>query len=120
MDLSGGGLKAVNLKENTKMDIEKIRETILGTRTDPNRIGRAFRVEFVKSDGTHRTMRARLGVKRNLSGVGMAYDPADYDLMTVWELGNNYRNIPLGRVTSLKVPDGHKHLKEVFRVGHSG
>lgn len=95
------------------MEINKIREAILGTRTDPSRKGRAFEVSFIKSDGSPRRMRARIGVRRGLTGAGMPYDPADYDLMTVWELNNGYRNVPLNRVTSLRVPDNSKHLREV-------
>ena len=96
------------------MNIHLIRSLITGTRTDPHRIGRAFEVEFTKANGERRKMRARLGMRRNLTGRGMAYDPFEYDLMTVWELGNNYRNVPLDRITGLRVPDSSKHLRRVI------
>jgi hypothetical protein len=96
------------------MNIDEIRNAILATHPNPDTKGRAFQVTFYKTTGERRTMRARLGMKVGLTGRGQSYDPADHDLITVWELNNNYRNIPLGRLVSLRVPDRHKHLREVL------
>ncbi len=49
--------------------------------------GQTFTVEFVKrGDGTLRVMNARRGVKKGVKGVGMAYNPADYSLLGVYDM----------------------------------
>jgi hypothetical protein len=96
------------------MHIDKIRELILSTQEEPGKPGHLFEVTFYKKDGTRRTMRARLGVSKHVTGKGMAYDPDKYNLQPVWEGNNDYRMIPLDRLVSLRIPDGSKHLKEVL------
>lgn len=51
--------------------------------------GQIFSVEFEKKDGTIRQMNCRTGVKKGVKGVGLAYDPQEYDLMTVFDLQKN-------------------------------
>lgn len=97
------------------MNINEVRNLILGTRPDTSRKGKAFKVTFIKSNGERREMRARLGVTKGVTGKGMAYNPADYNLITVWELNNGFRVIPLTRVVELRVPDKSKHLKTVVK-----
>jgi hypothetical protein len=49
--------------------------------------GRTFTVEFVKrGDGSLRVMNCRRGVKKGVKGVGMAYNPADYALLNVYDM----------------------------------
>lgn len=49
--------------------------------------GRLFTVTFVKrSDNTLRCMTARTGVTRYLRGGPRAYDPADHNLISVFEV----------------------------------
>lgn len=84
---------------------------IRSTQPNPDKKGRLFKVEFVKKDGSLRTMRARLGLKRNLKGKGRTFDPIAKGLLGVWEANNNYRMINLNTVRSLKLPDGSKHLR---------
>jgi hypothetical protein len=57
--------------------------------------GRVFRATFIKrTDGTIRNLTGRLGVSKNITGVGMAYDPADKGLITVFDFQKNaYRMI---------------------------
>ena len=102
-----------------------IRAIIEATQHEDGGKGRAFEVTFrrrtdkkvagvvVAKAGDVRVMRARLGMKRNLTGKGQNYNPADYQLVTAWELNNQYRNIPLDTIVSLRVPDNSKHLKGV-------
>lgn len=97
------------------MNIDQVKQFILGTRPDPSRKGRAFQVSFIKSNGEKREMRARLGVTKGVTGKGQSYNPADHNLITVWELGNGFRNIPLKNIVTLRVPDNSKHLKTVVR-----
>ena len=64
--------------------------------------GRFFSVTFRKKDGTIRKMVARRGVKRNLQG-NPRYNPADYNLLTVWSVGDNgYRNINMSSILEIK------------------
>lgn len=97
------------------MNIDQVKQFILGTRPDTSRKGRAFQVTFVKANGEVRAMRARLGVTKGVTGKGQPFNPADHNLVTVWELGNGFRNIPLKTVRTLRVPDNSKHLKTVVR-----
>jgi len=47
---------------------------------------RFFHVEFVKrTDGAYRKMDCRLGVKKHLKGGDQGYEPATFDLLTVWD-----------------------------------
>ena len=49
--------------------------------------GTIFRVTFVKrTTGEVRNMRARLGVKRGVTGVGMAYKPSEKNLLACYDV----------------------------------
>lgn len=47
--------------------------------------GRFFYAEVIKKNGKLRKMIARIGVDKNRSGDGLAYDPARYGLVVVWD-----------------------------------
>ena len=58
-----------------------------------------FACTFIKKDGTRRTMLARFNVTKYLLGEGRRYDPANYNLMTVFDMNKSaYRTIPLDRL----------------------
>lgn len=57
------------------------REAIMAT------AGQIFSIDFIKKDGSLRTMRARLGVKKSVTGKGYGYTPAD-NLITVYDMEN--------------------------------
>jgi hypothetical protein len=64
--------------------------------------GRVFCVTFTKKDGTERRMLCRRQVKKGVKGVGMAYNPADYDLVTVFDMEKAaYRTINLNTITRI-------------------
>ena len=67
--------------------------------------GRYFKVEFIKrTTGEVRSMCARLGVRKNLTGEGMKYDPKKYNLMVVWDaVKRDYRMINLETVRRLRI-----------------
>ena len=76
----------------------QIAELIKGTK------GKFFSVEFIKKDGSLRRMTARLGVRKGITGKGMAFNPSEKELMVVWATDKkNYRMINLKTITSLKV-----------------
>lgn len=90
--------------------------------TQPNRLrkGHAFTVSFTKKDGTYRTMRARLGMRRNLKGKGFAYNPASRGLLPVWELGKGYKMVNLDQVRELSIRHPVTHRRTYYAVaGHT-
>lgn len=48
--------------------------------------GKVFTATFTKKDGTVRRMNARLGVRKNVKGVGLKFKPADKGLITVFDM----------------------------------
>lgn len=93
------------LKELSTSDKEKVRELIEATK------GKFFRVVFTKrTNGEPRTMDCRTGVAKFTSGNGRKYDPADKDLMCVWDLrawdpktgDSGYRSINLRTVSEVR------------------
>lgn len=64
--------------------------------------GRIFYVTFIKKDGTERRMLCRRQVKKGIKGIGMAYKPEDYDLVTVFDMEKQaYRTINLNTITKI-------------------
>lgn len=73
---------------------------------------RIFSVTFVKKNGEVREMNCMLGVTKHLRGGEQAYDPADYNLLTVFDVQKkDYRNINFTQLIAAKI-DG-----EVYHVG---
>lgn len=69
-----------------------------------------FCVTFTKKDGTIRRMLARRQVKKGVKGVGMAYNPSDYDLITVFDMEKNqFRTVNLNTIISIKAA-GETHV----------
>lgn len=65
--------------------------------------GKIFSVTFVKKDGSIRKMTARLGVKKNINGVGLSFKPSDYNLIVVFDMHKKaYRMINLSTILSFK------------------
>jgi len=73
--------------------------------------GAIFNVVFEKKDGSIRHMRCRLNVKKYVKGIGMRFNPEDYNLLVAYDLDKKkgYRMIPLERVLYIKC--GNKILK---------
>ena len=81
--------------------MKTIKETLSEIQKAENTI---FSVEFIKKDGTVRTMVARLHVKKGVKGTGMAYNPIEKGLIPVWDMQKNgFRMINLKTVTELKI-----------------
>lgn len=65
--------------------------------------GKIFSVTFVKKDGTIRKMTARLGVKKDLKGVGLGFDPTAKQLVVVFDMHKRaYRMINLQTIITFK------------------
>lgn len=68
--------------------------------------GQFFYCEFVKKDGTIRKMVARINVRRNLTGEGLAYNPVERNLCVVWDMkAQDYRMLNLATLLYLKCGD---------------
>jgi hypothetical protein len=74
-----------------------MKEQILATN------GKFFSVSFIKKDGTTRKMTARLGVKKNLKGVGLKFNPSEKNLIVVFDIHKKaYRMINLLTILTFK------------------
>ena len=51
--------------------------------------GKIFSASFTKADGTQRTMSCRVGVQKNLKGVGLQYDRRKAHNIVVWDMNAN-------------------------------
>ena len=71
--------------------------------------GNIFSCTFVKrTDGTTRKMVCRIGVKKGVKGVGLAYDPAAKRLMGVFDMQNDgFRMLNLNELIDAKVGGVH-------------
>ena len=48
--------------------------------------GKIFTARNIKKDGTERALNGRLNVTKGVKGVGMRYNPDDYNLITVFDM----------------------------------
>ena len=65
--------------------------------------GKFFTARFIKKDGSLRTMTARLGVRKGLTGTGLAFNPLSYLLIPVFDIQKHeYRMINLNTMLYLK------------------
>ena len=68
-----------------------------------NTKGRIFRAVFIKKDGTERVMVGRTGVRKNVKGTGMSYDPLSKGLMPIYDMQKKaWRMVNVNTMTSLK------------------
>lgn len=65
--------------------------------------GKIFNVTFLKANGELRRMNARLGVKKNLKGTGLKYDPVARGNLIVYSMQDQgYRTIKLSNILRIK------------------
>lgn len=64
--------------------------------------GKFFTAKFVKKDGLARTMNARLGVKKYLTGQG-SVNRIYHNLIIVFDVKKGYRQINLETLFQLKI-----------------
>jgi hypothetical protein len=66
--------------------------------------GKIFTVEFIKKDGSLRKMNARLGVKKYVKGIGLSFDPAEKNLLPVFDMQKEgYRMINASTILRIKI-----------------
>jgi len=65
--------------------------------------GRIFNITFTKVNGEIKTINARLGVKKNLKGKGLSYDPVSRGNLIVYSMNDKgYRTIKIGNILRIK------------------
>jgi len=66
--------------------------------------GKIFSANFTKADGTLRTMNCRVGVQKNLKGVGIKYDTRKAHNIIVFDMNaDGYRTIKTDRLNWIQV-----------------
>lgn len=65
--------------------------------------GGIFNVKFHKADGTLRSMNARFGVRKGVTGKGLKYNPSERSNIIVYSMNDNgFRTINYDRIVSIK------------------
>ena len=88
----------MKIMTNKTINKDKAKQLIQGTK------GQIFSGLFIKKDGTHRLINARLGVKKHLNPNARPrpYDPSKHDLINVYDMSNKgYRMINLNTLQKL-------------------
>lgn len=81
-----------------KITKEQAKEMIFASK------GKIFTATFVKKDGTIREMTCRREVKKGVKGVGLAYDPAKFELIPVFDMKKEgFRMIQAKTITNLNI-----------------
>ena len=76
---------------------EQAKEQIFNTK------GKIFNVKFIKKDGTLRDMTCRREVKKGVKGIGMAYNPSDYNLIPVYDMSKGFRMINAATIKEVTI-----------------
>lgn len=72
-------------------------------KTDMLKNGKIFSIKFIKNNGELRTMTARLGVTKYLSGGGLKYDPSELNYLIVFSMKDGgYRTVNMHNVLEIK------------------
>ena len=68
-----------------------------------NSKGKIMTIAYRKKDGTLRTINTRTGVKKDITGKGLTYNPDEYGYVILWDLNKKaYRTVNVNTVTTLK------------------
>jgi hypothetical protein len=68
-----------------------------------NSKGKIMTIAYRKKDGTLRTINTRTGVKKDITGKGLTYNPDEYGYVILWDLNKKaYRTVNTNTVTTLK------------------
>lgn len=67
-----------------------------------NSKGKIMTIVYRKKNGATRILNTRTGVKKNIKGTGLKYDPEMYGYLILWDLQkNNYRTVNPNTATKL-------------------
>ena len=81
------------------------------------RKGQIFGVKFYKKDGSARSMCARLGVSKGVTGAGKRWCRADHpNLLTVFDMASDgFRNVNLDTVQSITLKGNQYYVTDYRR-----
>lgn len=66
--------------------------------------GKIFSALFIKKDGELRRLTGRLGVKKGITGKGLAFNPYEKGLLPVYDMEKNeYRMININTLLEVKL-----------------
>jgi len=69
-----------------------------------NSKGKIFTATYIKKDNSPRVMNCRLGVHKGVTGVGMKYNPDDYNLIPVYDMQNKgFRMVDVDTLLSIRI-----------------
>jgi len=76
--------------------------------------GKIFSANFTKADGSERVINCRVGVQKNLKGVGIKYDTRKAHNLIVWDMNaEGYRTIKTDRLNWIRVQGAEYNFKEL-------
>ena len=65
--------------------------------------GGIFNVKFYKADGTLRSINARFGVRKGVTGKGLSYNPSERNNIVIFSMNDNgFRTVKLDNIVSIK------------------
>jgi hypothetical protein len=73
--------------------------------------GKIFGATFIKKDGTIRVMNCRRGVSKDVTGVGLKFNPQDKQLLGVFDMQKNQH-----RFINLQTLSQIRHGGQVYEV----
>ncbi len=74
--------------------------------------GKIFTAKNIKKDGSRRVLNGRLNVQKGVKGLGLGYNPDDFNMMTVFDMQKeNFRMLNVDTMYELSI---NKEKYEVF------
>jgi len=106
-------LDAIKLIQNTIKETIELKHTLTDSIAIRELLGdKIFGVKFIKKNGELRSMQARLGVAKNLTGGGLKYNPDDRNNLIVYDMNKKgYRTIKVDAIQELTCKGKTYNLK---------
>ena len=66
--------------------------------------GKIFTAKNIKKDGSRRVLNGRLNVQKGVKGLGLGYNPDDFNMMTVFDMQKeNFRKLNVDTMYELAI-----------------
>lgn len=66
--------------------------------------GKIFTAKNIKKDGSRRVLNGRLNVQKGVKGLGLGYNPDDFNMMTVFDMQKeNFRMLNVDTMYELSI-----------------
>lgn len=66
--------------------------------------GKIFTAKNIKKDGSRRVLNGRLNVQKGVKGLGLGYNPDDFNMMTVFDMQKeNFRMLNVDTMYELAI-----------------